>query len=60
MLEIAAKLSQGMAFVRIDLYNINGHVYFGEITFYPGAGLGTFSPMEWNMKLGDMIQLSNI
>lgn len=60
MLEIAAKLSQGIPFVRIDLYDINDNVYFGEITFYPGAGLGAFTPAEWNRKLGDMIQLPNV
>lgn len=57
MLMIARKLSHGMPFVRIDLYEINGKIYFGEITFYPAAGFGTFSPKEWNYKLGDMIQL---
>lgn len=57
MLKIASRLSEGMPFVRIDLYEINGKIYFGEITFYPAAGFGTFTPKEWNRKLGDMIQL---
>ena len=57
MLEIASVLSRGIVFVRIDLYNISGKIYFGEITFYPAAGLGSFKPDGWNRKLGDMISL---
>lgn len=57
MLRIATKLSQNIPFVRIDLYEINGKVYFGEITFYPGGGLGFFTPLHWNKILGDMITL---
>lgn len=45
------------AFVRVDLYNINGHIYFGEITFYPASGIGKFEPEEWDLKLGELIQL---
>ncbi len=57
MLEIADRLSQGFPFVRIDLYDVNGKIYFGEITFYPGAGMGAFTPECWNKKLGDRINL---
>lgn len=57
MLDIATKLSAGLSFSRIDLYNINGDVYFGEITFFPNSGFGKFYPEEWNYKLGDMIKL---
>ena len=59
MLLIARKLSAGTKFVRIDLYNINGHVYFGEFTLYPKSGLGIFLPDEWNKKIGDMLHLEN-
>lgn len=45
-------------FVRIDLYNINQKIYFGEITFFPMSGLGDFRPKEWDKKLGDLIFLS--
>lgn len=47
MVEIAAKLSQGMKFVRIDLYDVNGKIYFGEYTFFHGGGFWPFSPTEW-------------
>ena len=57
MKEIAAKLSQGMKFVRIDLYQINGVVYFGEYTFYHGGAFAPFKPDEWERRLGDWISI---
>lgn len=57
MIDVARKLSQGLPFSRIDLYVINGKVYFGEITFYPNSGVGRFTPAIWNRKLGDLITL---
>ena len=60
MKEIATKLSQGMKFVRIDLYEIEGKIYFGEFTFFHGGGFWLFNPPEWERKLGDMIKLPEI
>lgn len=60
MIEIAKKLSKGYPFVRIDLYNINGHIYFGEITFFPASGLGKFQPIEWDYKIGEWLKLPKI
>ena len=57
MIDIAAKLSVNIPFARIDLYNIDGVIYFGEITFYPNSGFGTFRPESWNEKLGELIQI---
>lgn len=57
MIEIAKQLSADIPFVRIDLYNIDGVIYFGEMTFYPSGGFGVFKPLEWNEKLGSMIKL---
>ena len=57
MLDIAKKLSKGIPFVRIDLYNINEKIYFGEMTFMPSGGFEGFEPQEWDEKLGEMIQL---
>lgn len=57
MLDIATKLSADKPFSRIDLYNVNGKIYFGEVTFYPGTGCSVFVPDEWNERLGDMLQL---
>lgn len=57
MKEFAKELSHGIAFVRVDFYEINDKLYFGEITFFPAGGFGEFSPKEWDKRLGDMINL---
>lgn len=59
MLEVADELAKAIdhPFVRIDLYNVNGKVYFGEITFFPNSGTGRFRPSGWDLKLGKMITL---
>ena len=57
MLELAEILAKDIPFVRVDLYNINGKILFGEITFFPAAGMGKFEPEEWDEKLGNMIKL---
>ena len=57
MQRICSVLARGMSFVRIDLYEINGCEYFGEITFYPASGFGVFTPTEWDKHLGDLINL---
>ncbi len=53
MLEIARKLSAGVDFVRVDLYNIHGRIVFGELTNYPGGGLIRFQPRRWDRIWGD-------
>lgn len=57
MKEIAAKLSAGIQHVRIDLYELNGRIYFGEYTFFHGGGFSLFKPDEWEKKLGDLIEI---
>lgn len=57
MLEIARKLSEGLPFARIDLYEIKGHVYFGEITLYPGAGYGHYVPERYDAVIGELLEL---
>lgn len=52
MLHIAEKLSYGMDFLRVDLYNVNGRIVFGELTVYPRAGLIKFKPESWDEKFG--------
>ena len=58
MLEFSKILSKDIPFVRVDWYEINGELYFGELTFYPGNGYEEFTPEEWDYKIGDMIDLS--
>lgn len=57
MLEISRKLSQGHPHVRVDLYEVNGHVYFGEMTFFHFSGLQPFTPSEWDKTWGDWLKL---
>lgn len=57
MKEIAAKLSKDIPFVRIDLYQLNGKIYFGEYTFFHGGGFQLCHPAKWERQLGDWIDL---
>jgi len=57
MVAIVSSLSANIPFVRIDLYNINGQIYFGEITFYPASGFGIIEPIEWDIKIGSWINI---
>ena len=52
MIEAAEILAEDLPFVRIDFYEVGDVPKFGEMTFYPGAGLDAFDPPEWDLKLG--------
>ena len=57
MKQIASKLSEGHPELRVDLYEVNGKVYFGELTFFHHSGFVHFEPSEWDEKFGAMIKL---
>ena len=57
MKQIARKLSAGFPHVRVDLYDINGQVYFGELTFYHWSGFVPFEPSEWDKIFGEWLVL---
>ncbi len=57
MIVLAEKLSQGIPFLRVDFYDVNGQIYFGELTFYPASGFGAFTDDEWDVELGKWIEL---
>ena len=57
MLEIAKALSEGMPFVRVDLFEIDGLPRFSEMTFHPCAGFMPFEPVAWDRRLGDLLHL---
>lgn len=59
MIKYAEMLSEPFIFCRVDFYNIDGNIYFGEITFYPGGGSQSIEPKEWNRKMGDWINLNS-
>lgn len=52
MIEMAEVLAKGMPFVRVDFYNVDHRVYFGEIIFCPASGFGKIEPTEWDKELG--------
>ena len=60
MVEVASKLAGKFPFVRVDLYNLNGRIIFGEMTFYPADGRLAFIPDEYNTIIGDYIKLPAI
>ncbi len=57
MIEIASNLSENFKFVRVDLYNINGRIYFGELTFSPCAGFNKNINQEVLNHFGDLIKI---
>ena len=57
MNELSRKLSKDFPFVRVDFYNINGRVYFSELTFTPANGLGNVIPQKYADLLGSYIDI---
>ena len=57
MIKLASELSQDFPFVRVDLYNVDGRIYFGELTFYPASGYGAFTPDNIDFEIGDLFVL---
>jgi len=59
MKEVAAELAKAVnnPFIRVDLYEISGRIYFSELTFFPCSGYLPFDPPEWDEKLGRLIKL---
>ena len=60
MVAAVKKLAVGFPFVRVDLYNIEGKILFGEMTFYPGDGRQEFYPDEYNKVIGDYLTLPKL
>ena len=59
MVNCARELSKGLPFVRVDLYSVNGKVYFGETTFFHHSGMVPFVPNKWDDIMGSWIKLPN-
>ena len=60
MKELSEVLSKDFSHLRVDLYEINGNIYFGELTFTHFSGLVPFNPIEWDYKFGEWIKLPNV
>ena len=52
MLTMAENLSADKPFLRVDFYDVDGRIYFGELTFYPTSGMGKSSPGEYDKIIG--------
>lgn len=57
MIELAKELSKNIPHVRVDFYEIDGEIYFGELTFYHDSGFKAFEPVEWDYELGSYLEL---
>lgn len=57
--KLAQQLCKGVPFVRVDFFDVNGHVYFGEFTFYDWGGMQPFADAQWDECIGSWIQLPN-
>ncbi|WP_223034489.1 ATP-grasp fold amidoligase family protein [Hanstruepera marina] len=60
MIDLAEQLAKPFVYVRIDLYNVDGAIYFGEITFHHGGGCERIYPESWDLELGSKIDLSTL
>ena len=57
MKRLAAILSEGTPQLRVDFYEVDGKVYFGEMTFFHCSGMEAFHPEEWDKTFGDWVEL---
>lgn len=57
IIKIAKILSKSFIYVRVDLYFVNGKIYFGELTFTPSGGLSKFSDKDYDFKMGTFLEL---
>jgi hypothetical protein len=57
MIKIARKLSEPFPYVRADFYNVDGQIYFGELTFFPASGTPDFRPTEYDEIVGSWLVL---
>jgi len=60
MIRVAETLSAGFDFIRVDLYNVNGKIYLGELTCYPAGGLAAFVPRKWDFIFGEKWKFKKI
>lgn len=60
MIEIAERISQGFPQVRVDLYNVDGKIYFGEMTFFSASGMNNDLSREFQLMIGDRIHLPKV
>lgn len=57
MIELAEKLAKDTCHLRVDFYEVNGKIYFGELTFFHWSGFVPFEPEEWDYTFGEWLHL---
>jgi len=57
MIEYSKILSENFPHVRVDLYEVNNKIYFGELSFFHGSGMQNFRPEEFELKMGEWLEL---
>lgn len=60
MVELSKKLSVGIPHVRVDFYEVDDRIYFGEMTFFQNSGMVSVEPPEWDLKMGRWIDLEAV
>ena len=58
LFDLAAQLSKGFPFVRVDFFDVDGSIYFAEYTLYPASGLDPKKTAEFEKRAGEKINLS--
>lgn len=59
LVDICRRLSAGFSYVRVDLYYVDGRIYFGELTFTPGGGMAAFDPVESDFYFGEPLDVTH-
>ena len=60
MIELSGVLSKGFPHVRVDFYEVDSHLYFGELTFYHFSGFMPFEPDKWDYIFGEWLKLPEV
>jgi hypothetical protein len=60
MINFAEKVAELYSYVRVDFYEVNDRLYFGEITHHHGGGFDQLRPIEWDYKYGNILNLDYV
>ena len=55
-MSLAERLAEPFNFVRVDLYEVDNKIFFGELTFTPGDGLNIRIPYDEDLRLGELLK----
>ncbi|MCM1150505.1 MAG: hypothetical protein NC209_00260 [Alistipes sp.] len=58
MKAIGSEVARNFKYVRVDFYDVDGKLYFGEITLYHGSGFDVFTPSRYDLKYGELLDLN--